>query len=158
MESFHVFGFAVIDIISVPGRKIDTKFKSLSFTGFREFFHHITLSIFPGSIFNTVFGGCRWPQTEAIVVFSRKNYSFKSGRLDRGNPLVAIQLSWIKRACRRITVTPFQIVECVQPKVYESVRFKFMPGNLFGCRNRIHCFRRRNIFTGKQGRNNQSSQ
>ena len=136
MELVHVARLAVVLAIAVPRRKVNTELQPIFMASIRKVAHHITLSILPRRILYGILRRSRRPEAEAVVVLGGQDDTLQSGRLNRTNPLFAIEVGRVECRSRRIAITPFQIIERIQSEMHERIRLQFMPFHLLGRRHR----------------------
>ena len=135
----------IISLMAIPWRKINGKLKTIFLTSLRQFFHHISLSIFPRRVFHTIVCTFKRPQTESVMMFGSKNHSFHTSFHQRLCPLLTIQIRRIKRFRIRISISPFPVIKRVQTKMDKSIRFHLLPFHLLGFRYRKNRFRRKHL-------------
>jgi hypothetical protein len=118
-------------MIAIPWRKVNTKLQSVFFSRFAHFLHNISCPVFVWAVFDRMFGISRRPQTKSIVMFTGKYYAFHPCIFERRNPLIGIQVSGIENTLFFVAIAPFQVGKGICREMYESIRFHFMPGQLF---------------------------
>ena len=131
--------------MAIPWRKINSKLKSIFLTSLRQFFHHISLSVFPRRVLYTIVCTFKRPQTESVVMFGSKNHSFHTSFYQCLRPLFTIQIRRIKRFRIRISISPFPVIKSIQAKMDKSIRFHLLPFHLLGFRHRKNRFRRKHL-------------
>ena len=98
---------AVAFRITVPRRQVYTKLQPIFFTGFTQFIHDVSLSIFPWRRSNRVLRCFSRPQAKTIMVFSCQNSHLETSGFQIRHPLVAIQFFRIKQFRVFFTTPPF---------------------------------------------------
>ena len=104
--------------MSVPGRKVNSEFKVKPFTAFTEHLYNI---FFKRSICDAVVSFLCCPKAEAVVVLCSYDNTLTSAFLKNTAPLVSIQLYGIKGSDIFAAFSPFNIVDCINTKMYEAV-------------------------------------
>ena len=144
MEVLHVGLAAILGVVAVPGREVDAEAQPVTAAGVGELTHQVALSIAPRRALHAVVGIGRGPEAEAVVVLGRQHDPLHAGRLERADPLVAVQSRGVEGRGGRIAVAPLHVVEGVESVVDEGVGFEALPGQLpgighgtYGC-GRLH--------------------
>ena len=117
-EIIIVLRSSIIFGISVPGRKIETKFNAAPAAGLCCFFYNVTLerTVFYGML--CVFGR---PQAETIMMLCRQHHSLHTCCLDGLHPLVTVQFGGIENGFRLISLSPFSVCKCIRTEMDECI-------------------------------------
>ena len=66
-------------------------------------------------------------------MFRGEDDAFHAGCFQGPHPLLAVEVGWVEGFGWRVAITPFQVVEGVQPKVDEGVGLHLLPFQLLSC-------------------------
>jgi len=124
------FSTSIARLVSIPWRKINSKFQSMAAACFGHFPDHISPAIFPRACCNAVTGISGRPQAEAVMVLTGKNYAFHAGILCCSHPLVCVKLCRIKNLQIFRSISPFPIGIRIHSKMKKRIKLCCLIGNL----------------------------
>ena len=145
MVRLHIAVASIFGVVPVPRGKINAEFQPVFTACFREFSHHISLSVFPWRVLDAVFGSLGGEQAEAVMMLGRQDDALESHPLEDADPLGAVQILRIESGSRSIAIAPLEIIECIKSEMDKGIAFCLMPVDLVPGRDRVHRLRRRDI-------------
>ena len=134
----NVFWFAVVGVVAVPRRIVDSYFQPIFPTGIHKFSDQVSFSTSPRAVFDRVFCVGRWPKHKAIVVLGGDDEAFHACFFGDAGPLPCIQGTRSKLARLLIAKAPLPIGEGVHVEMHKAIVLQVLPGDLSRLRNGIY--------------------
>ena len=111
-------------VVAIPWREVNPHLDALFLAGDRKLFEDISLK---RRLHNGVGGELARPQAEAVVMLCCNDHSLHPRLFEGLDPLIAVQLGWVKRFGLFLAVAPFLAGERVGAKMDERIRFHLVP-------------------------------
>ena len=121
---------AVLRIIAVPRREVNSELESFLAARVGQFTDHVALPVLPRRVFHAVFRIGRRPHAEPAVVLGCENDAFHACLLAHACPLAAVQVGRIEQGGILVTEAPLLVRVRVQGIMDEGVHVHVLPGKL----------------------------
>ena len=129
-EIGHIFGFAIVFMISIPRRKVNCKLQPLLTAGVCQLLHHVSPALLPWCVLHRILGIFRGPHTEATMMLSCEDNTFHASLFAHPCPLTAVKVRGIKQFQVLITISPLLIRIGIKRIVNKSIHLHLLPPQL----------------------------
>ena len=129
-EVGHVFWFAVVLMVPVPRRKVDSELQPLLATSLSQLTHYVTPTLLPRRVLDGVRCIGRRPHTETTVVLGCEDDTLHTRLFTDACPLPAVKVRWVKQFQRLIAEAPFLVGVRIQRIMDEGIHLHILPPQL----------------------------